>query len=127
MPRLESYVTGPSPYHGIGVAFFAIVLLGAMLHHVAAQTTGETLPRYGAVDAGSDSAAVVRAAADALQQRASVALPTFVARYETSDERGGRVAVVSLRPVPVPGLDVRGVGGTVRVLGDGRRVIVARE
>lgn len=107
----------------VAAAVVAVLALGTMLRVGAAYDASETLPRYGTVAGEADSLALVRAATDALQGRSSVAVP-LVATYF---RRQGNTAMVSLRPTPVPGLVWRNVGGTVRILGDGRRVVVARE
>jgi hypothetical protein len=115
-------MTIPRWYQTASVTVFTLVLLAVMMRYVAAQTA-DTLPRYGTVAAGSDSAAVVRAASDALQGRSSVEVPMRTTRYV----REGRAVVVSLTPVAMPGIVWYHLGGTVRVHEDGRRVVVARE
>jgi hypothetical protein len=90
---------------------------------VAAQVTSDTLPRYRDVTARSDSAALVQAANDALQGLSSLEVPMRT----THDRREKQDVVVSLQPVPTPGVVWRNLGGTVRILRDGRRVILKRE
>jgi hypothetical protein len=121
MYRFSRAFSLPLYQAAVGYAFAALAL-GVMLR-IAGEAARETLPGYGDVVATSDSGAVVAAAVDALRGASSVLVPMRATRYR----REGRDAVVSLRPVPTPGVAWRGLGGTVRILPDGRRVIVARE
>lgn len=106
----------------VAAAVVAVLVLAFMLRIGARYEASETLPRFAAVRGEADSLALVRAANDALQGRSSVAVPMTTTHFL----RQGRTAMVSLEPVPVPGIQWRGVGGTVRILQDGRRVIVSR-
>jgi hypothetical protein len=45
----------------------------------------------------------------------------------TRYRREERAVVVSLEPIPTPGVVWRNLAGTVRILADGRRVILARQ
>ena len=118
MPRIAA-----QPFaQAVAAVVFAVLALGAMLRVGALYDTSETLPRYGAVSGGADSLALVRAANDALQGRSSVEMPMVTTYFR----RQGLTAMLTLRPVPVPGLVLQHVGGTVRILGDGRRVVVSR-
>jgi hypothetical protein len=119
MPRVA-----PQPFaQAVAATVFAVLALGAMLRVGATYDASETLPRYGAVSGEADSLALVRAANDALQGRASVELPMVTTYFR----RQGQTAMLTLRPVPAPGIVWRDVGGTVRILSDGRRVVIARE
>lgn len=106
----------------VGAAVFATLVLSVMLRVGAAQPVIETLPRYGAIDIRSDSVALVRAADDALQGRSSMTVPMSMREFR----RERRAVVISLQPVTRPGIEWRNLGGTVRILSDGRRLITAR-
>jgi hypothetical protein len=88
-----------------------------------AQAPADTLPRYRDVTVKSDSAALVEAANDALQGLSSIEVPMRTTRYRHEE----RAVVVSLQPVPTPGVVWRNLAGTVRILEDGRRVLLSRE
>ena len=120
MHRMPTVLSLPVYQAAVGYAFAALAL-GVVLR-IAAELPSDTLPGYGTVVAASDSAALVRAAADALRGASSVPAPMRVTRYA----RQGEDVVVSLEPVPARGVAWRGLGGTVRILPDGRRVIIAR-
>lgn len=93
---------------------------------VPAQAAPDTLPGYERVRPGSDSAALVRAADDALRGAMSMPVPLAVTRFRR--ERGS--ALIAMRPAPPPNTTPvvwHGLAGTVRVLPDGRRVIVSRD
>jgi hypothetical protein len=90
---------------------------------IGAQAQADTLPRYLDVTSRSDSAEVVRAVNDALQGLSSLEVPMRTTRYQ----RDKSTVVVSLEPIPTPGVVWRKLAGTVRVLSDGRRVILSRE
>ena len=115
----------------VAATVFAFITLAAMVRVGAGHDAAETLPpfahadgRVGHVDGSSDSTALVRAADDALQGWSTVALPMHVTEYRR--ERGA--TVVSLRPTGVPAdVTVPRVGGSVRILADGRRVVLRRE
>jgi hypothetical protein len=108
----------------VAATVFAFITLAAMLRAGAARDAVGTLPRYGQVVGTSDGATLVRAADDALPGRSSVTLPTLTTAYR----REAGAAVVTLRPTGVlAGIAVPNAGGTVRILGDGRRVILPRE
>lgn len=87
------------------------------------RSRSDTLPPYrDTVTTRSDSASDVRAANDALQGRHGVQVPMRTVRYLRS--RGG--IEVTLQPVTDSRVVWRNLGGTVRILPDGRRVIVER-
>lgn len=83
----------------------------------------DTLPRYAQVVQTSDSTALVRAVNDALQGRMGVEVPMRTTCYK----RETNSVVITLVPVPAPGVVWRDLGGTVRILEDGRRIILSRE
>jgi hypothetical protein len=83
----------------------------------------DTLPRFADVTASSaDSVKLVAAANDALQGKFGLQAPMVV----TSFHRVQSSVVISMRPDSTPGIEWAHLGGTVRVLPDGRRVIVHR-
>lgn len=100
----------------------AFVGLGAATRPAAAQSPADTLPRFGEVVARSDSVGLVQAAYDALEGRAGLEVPMRVIRMRQQ----GATAEVTMQPVETPGVVWRNYGGTVRILADGRRLIVAR-
>lgn len=85
--------------------------------------THDTLPRFAAVTAAtSDSASLVTAADDALQGKFGITAPMVVIRFH----RAPTGVEISLKPDETPGISWEHLGGTVRVLPDGRRAILRR-
>lgn len=93
-------------------------------HGQAAITTrsaGDTLARFERITSDSrDSVQLVRAADDALQGKFGVTVPMSV----TAFRRTQRGVEVSLRLAKTPGVEWKELGGTVRILSDGRRVVL---
>ena len=115
----------------ISVAQVALALLAALVSPSSAQSRPnagpvpslpDTLPQFERVVAASDSSALVRAANDALQGKMGVEVPMLT----TSFKREANAVLLSLRPQPTPGVVWRNLGGSVRILRDGRRVILSR-
>ena len=98
-------------------------VLGLTPRVAMAQSRADTLPRYRDITAKSDSISLVQAANDALQGLSSLEVPMRTTRYRHED----RAVVVSLEPVPTPGVLWRNLAGTVRIFEDGRRIILSRE
>ena len=83
----------------------------------------DTLPPYKQVQGTSrDSAEQVEAAVDALHGRLGFPPPLVLTSYR----REGRSVVIDMRADSLPRLRFVNGGGTIRILEDGRRVIVAR-
>ena len=80
------------------------------------------LPMYRNITAASDSASLVAAASDALQGRLFVTVPMVVEGYR----REPNSVVIDLAPVSAGTVQWRNIGGTVRILADGRRAILRR-
>lgn len=114
-------------FHVRRLAFALAALAGFSAPHAASgQTSPDTLPGYRDVRPSADSAALVQAADDALRGLLSIPVPFVV----THLRRERATAMVSLRPAEVPGTTPvvwHGLAGTVRILADGRRVIVSQE
>ena len=94
----------------------------------------DTLPPWGRalsvtrLEMERDSAAIVplveqvKAAIDALTGRASIPARLVLSGFR----REGRAVIIDLTADNLPQLAFWGAGGTVRILPDGRRVILAR-
>lgn len=80
------------------------------------------IPMYGNITAASDSASLVAAASDALQGRLFVTVPMIVKGYR----RETNSVLIDLAPVSPGPVEWRNLGGSVRILEDGRRIILAR-
>lgn len=80
------------------------------------------IPMYRNITAASDSASLVEAASDALQGRLSVTVPMIVKGYR----RETNSVVIDLAPVSTGSVEWRNLGGSIRILEDGRRIILAR-
>ena len=101
---------------------------------ISALTLPDTLPPWGRelsttrLEVERDSAAIVplveqvKAAIDALTGRASIPARLVLNGFR----RDGRSVVVDLTADNLPQLAFHGAGGTVRILPDGRRIILAR-
>jgi hypothetical protein len=122
----------PSVHGFIAAAVAAMVLLATRADRGSAQARErpdgvrplpDTLPRFEQIVATSDSSALVRAANDALQGKMGVEVPMSVTSYR----REGRSVVIALRPQPTPGVVWRNLAGSVRILEDGRRIILSRD
>ena len=112
-----------SLYQALAAASIATAAIALTPSLDLAQAPSDTLARYRDVTFRSDSAAVIQAANDALQGLSSIEVPMQTTHYRREE----RAVVVSLKPIPTPGVVWRNRGGTVRVLADGRRVVLARE
>lgn len=89
----------------------------------AEQSIGDTLPRFETVTPTTrDSARLVNAADDALQGQYGVIVPMEVQRFQ---RMRGQVEV-TLRPKTSPNAEWLRLGGRVRILPDGRRIVVER-
>ena len=100
----------------------------------SAMRLSDTLPPWGRalsdtrIDVERDKFAIdplveqVRAAIDALTGRASVPARLVLNEYR----REGRAVVIDLTAESFPQLVFKNAGGTVRILSDGRRVVLAR-
>lgn len=85
--------------------------------------TSDTLPPFGAVrPATSDSIRLVAAANDALQGKFGITAPMLVIAFRRTPEG----VLISMKPDSTPGISWDHLGGLVRVLPDGRRVILRR-
>jgi hypothetical protein len=104
-------------------ASVAVAALGLTPRQAMAQSPADTLPRYRDITVKSDSTLLVHAANDALQGLSSLEVPMRTTRYRHEE----RSVVVSLEPVPTPGVVWRNLAGTVRILEDGRRIILSRQ
>ena len=83
----------------------------------------DTLPRYKHVTGISrNRSAHVEAAIDALNGVAGLPAPLVVKHYR----RDGKSVVVDMKADSLPRLRWHGSGGTVRILADGRRIILVR-
>ncbi len=102
-----------------GVAFEAGVTSAAE----AQETAPPLLPRFEKVTSTSDSASVVAAANDALQGKSSISVPMVVVAIK----RGKSETMVELKPVEDPRVVWTNLGGRVRILPDGKRIIVSRK
>jgi hypothetical protein len=88
-----------------------------------APSAQDTFPIFqGATGATKDSVRLVDAANDALQGRFGVEVPMQVTSFRRS--RGG--AELTLQPIKTPNAVWLKLAGTVRILPDGRRVILRR-
>ena len=89
----------------------------------AQESLPDTLPQYEKTTAAtSDSVSLVAAADDALQGLSSVPVPMVVKKYV----RGKSSVVIELQPAPNPKIRWHNRGGTVRIVKDGRRIVLAR-
>ena len=89
----------------------------------AALTLPDTLPPYGQIRGTSrDRKAVIAAVTDALEGRSGLPAPLVTKSYR----RDGKDLVIDMVADSLPRVRFHGAGGTVRILEDGRRVIVAR-
>jgi len=110
-------------------SFAIAVALSVLPYAVHAQSSGrtsaalDTLPRFAAVTpAARDSASLVAAADDALQGKFGIRAPMIVTRFQ--QDRDG--VEISMKPDTTRGISWKDLGGTVRVLADGRRVVLRR-
>jgi hypothetical protein len=88
-----------------------------------ASATHDTLPRFAAVTGSThDSVSLVTAADDALQGKFGITAPMVV----TGFHRTPTGVEIRLKPDTTPGISWEHLGGVVRVLPDGRRVILRR-
>lgn len=89
----------------------------------ARTATADTLPPYRNVNGASrDSVELVKAASDALNGKSGIPLEFLVISFRRAH---GRVTI-DMKPQPIPNVVMHGAGGTVRILADGRRVILSR-
>ena len=105
--------------------FFTVTMLlhGAFTETVSGQQSlPDTLVRYANTTAASDSISLVAAADDALQGRSSVTVPMVVKRFV----REKSAVLIELSPEPHPRVIWHNLAGTVRIMNDGRRVILSR-
>ncbi len=109
--------------HPAVASLVAFTVLTAFPLTGAAQAAPDTLVAYGMARPASDSATIVRAVDDALQGESSITVPMETMQFA----RVGGAVIVTLRPVPTPGVVWHNLGGTVRLLADGRRVILGRQ
>lgn len=102
-----------------------LFLLAAANMNIAmeAQPTGTVLPPFEKVRPSSDSVSLVRAADDALQGASSITVPMRVVRFH----RSAGIVEVALVPQADSAVVWRNRGGTVRMLANGRRIIVSRQ
>jgi len=114
---------------GMRSALAVAVALSVLPCAVRAQAGGhgmtarDTLPRFAAVTSvARDSATLVAAADDALQGKFGITAPMIVTQFR----RDGSGVEISMRPDTSRGVSWKDLGGTVRVLPDGRRVILRR-
>ena len=130
---LASVKVGQDAYSGGGYgmsrSFGVAIALSVLPYAVHAQSTArasalhDTLPRFAAVTpAARDSASLVAAADDALQGKFGITAPMIVTRFQ----RGRSGAEISMKPDTTHGISWKDLGGTVRILSDGRRVILRR-
>lgn len=83
----------------------------------------DTLPPFEGVTASADSAKLIAAASDALHGMSGITVPMVVVRFS----REKNVVLVELTPIESPRVKWNNLGGTVRILADGRRVILSRK
>jgi hypothetical protein len=88
-----------------------------------APSTPDTLPPFGDMSpARSDSTRLVAAANDALQGKFGITAPMRVIAFRRSPDG----VLISMKPDSTRGITWDHLGGLVRVLTDGRRVILRR-
>lgn len=93
------------------------------LRRMAVPPLPDTLARYKHVTGiSTNRSAHVEAAIDALNGDAGLPAPLKVKHYR----RDGKSVVIDMKADSLPRLRWRGSGGTVRILADGRRVILVR-
>jgi hypothetical protein len=86
-------------------------------------STPDTLPPFAAVTpTNSDSTGLVAAANDALQGKFGITAPMVVIAFRRTPDG----VLISMKPDSTPGISWDHLGGLVRVLPDGRRVILRR-
>ncbi len=101
-----------------------VVFQSALSNPSSAQVVSpDTLKQYAkTTPANADSLSLVAAAKDALQGMSSLEVPMIVEKYV----REKTAVVIELRPAPDPKVVWLNRGGSVRILNDGRRVVVTR-
>jgi beta-lactamase regulating signal transducer with metallopeptidase domain len=86
-------------------------------------TQPQPLPTYRDITTASDSVSLVSAAIDALTGQLSVTVPMVVRGYR----REPHSVVIDLAPTPNESVEWHNLGGSVRILDDGRRIILSRQ